>query len=77
MPLTFNIRHLELKNLHLTGSLSVQELELGTADELVQPAGPVIYDLEVEQQEGGILVQGSLRRHRAASPRRAGGRIRG
>jgi uncharacterized metal-binding protein YceD (DUF177 family) len=61
MPLTFNIRHLENKDLHLTGELPSDELELGLQDELIRPGGPLVYDLEVEKiDDGDALVQGSL-----------------
>jgi uncharacterized protein len=61
MPLTFNIRHLENKDLELNGELPSDELELGP-DELIRPAGPLAYDLQVEKiDHGDALVQGELR----------------
>jgi uncharacterized metal-binding protein YceD (DUF177 family) len=60
MPLTFNIRHLEKKNLHLEGELPTEELELDLHDEMMRPADFVSYDLEVERLEGGALVQGEV-----------------
>ena len=57
---TINIRHLEEKPLHLEGELSQEDLALDEADELVHPAGPVRYDLEVEKMDKAILVQGEL-----------------
>ena len=36
-------------------------LELDQVDELVHPAGPVEYDLNVQKMEDGLLVEGSLR----------------
>ena len=60
MPLTFNIRHLEAKELHLAGELPSAELELELHDELVHPAEMLEYDLEIEQIEGAALVQGQL-----------------
>ena len=60
MPLTFNIRHLETKDLHLVGELAPEELELVGLDELIQVKEPVRYDLHITRLEGGIVVQGRL-----------------
>ena len=60
MPLTFNIRHLEAKDLHLEVELPSGELELELHDELVHPTERLEYDLAVEQIEGAVLVQGRL-----------------
>jgi len=60
MPLTFNIRHIENKDLLLAGELAVEELELDLRDELVRPAGPLHYDLKAESLDGAVLVQGKL-----------------
>jgi uncharacterized protein len=60
MPLTFNIRHLEKKDLHLEGELPTAELELDLHDEMVRPGPAVSYDLEVQRLEGGALVQGRV-----------------
>lgn len=60
MPLTFNLRHLEEKNLPLKGELPVAELDLATLDELVHVKGPVFYDLEIQLLEQAILAQGKL-----------------
>jgi uncharacterized protein len=60
MPLTFNIRHLEAKNLFLKGELDSEELELSSIDELVKAPLPLKYDIEVEEMENGILAQGEL-----------------
>ena len=60
MPLTFNIRHIEAKDLHLEGELPCEELELDLHDEVIHPAGALRYDLEVQNIEGAILVQGEL-----------------
>ena len=61
MPLTVNLQHLMKKTVELSGELPAAELELGGLDKLVQPSGPLVHELTVEQMEGGILVQGSLR----------------
>lgn len=60
MPLTFNIRHLEGKDLHLKGQLPSEELNLELHDEMIQPTGMLDYDLQVERLEGAALVQGEL-----------------
>ena len=60
MPLTFNIHHLEAKDLHLEGELPSAELELELHDELIHPAEMLAYDLSVERIEGAALVQGRL-----------------
>ena len=57
--LTFNVRHVELKPLRLTGEITAEELELD-ADELVHPTGPLRYDLTLERLDKGILVRGEL-----------------
>lgn len=60
MPLLFNIRHLETEELHLEGELAAKELDIEFNDEVVHPAGPLKYDLNVQQLEHEILVQGNL-----------------
>ena len=60
MSLTFNLRHLENKNLRLRGDLPADELDLETNDAMLQAREPLNYDLEVQQLDNSILVQGSL-----------------
>jgi uncharacterized metal-binding protein YceD (DUF177 family) len=60
MPLTFNIRHLEKKDLHLEGELPTGELELDLHDEMIGPAETLAYNLEVQNIDGAALVQGEL-----------------
>ena len=60
MPLTFNLRHLERKPLHLTGELPSQELDAEGVDELIELQDPVGYDLHIERMGHDLLVQGSL-----------------
>ncbi len=60
MPVTFNIRHLELDSVQLEGELPLAELELEGIDELVQLDSDLAYEMEVERSGNGILVQGSL-----------------
>ena len=61
MPLLINLRHLERKDAALEGELSAEDLDLVNVDELIHFAQPLEYDLEAEQLDDGILVQGSLR----------------
>jgi uncharacterized metal-binding protein YceD (DUF177 family) len=61
MPLIVNLRHLEEHNLTLGGELPVNELDLETGDEMIQAAGPLQYDIEVQKMEGGLLARGVLR----------------
>jgi uncharacterized protein len=60
MPLSINLRHLEEHGLHLKGDLSVEELDLDLRDELVRAQKPLQYDLEVQQLDRGLLLQGRL-----------------
>src|SRR5258706_5847592 len=61
MPLLINLRHVQKKNLALQGDLPVAELEVESVDELIQFPGPLRYDLEIQEMERGLLVQGSWR----------------
>src|ERR1041384_890940 len=62
MPLLFNVRYLEKQQtLSLAGELSPAELEVESLDELVRTELPLRYDLEVQELDDSILVQGSLR----------------
>jgi uncharacterized metal-binding protein YceD (DUF177 family) len=60
MPVTFNVRHLEAKDLHLEGELPPEELEIEGLDEVIHAKKPLEYDLEVEKMEKAMLVQGRL-----------------
>ena len=61
MPLKFNVRHLEKRDLTLEGELPVAELELEALDELIHTHEPLAYDLQVQKLSEGILVTGSFR----------------
>ena len=61
MALTFNIRHLENKELQLAGQLPLEELELDLNDEVILPSGPLEYDLNAQELDDALLVQGTLR----------------
>lgn len=60
MPITINLRHLEEHNVRLQGQLPVAELDLDPRDEVIRVGPPLDYDLEVQQLEEGLLVQGRL-----------------
>jgi uncharacterized metal-binding protein YceD (DUF177 family) len=60
MPLTFNIRHIENKDLQFDGELPLEELELELHDDMAQPTGPLSYNLVAESLEGAVLVRGEL-----------------
>jgi uncharacterized protein len=60
MPLLINLRHLEHKNLELTGELPAEELDLDQADELIRAPHPLQYELEAQRLENDLLVHGKL-----------------
>ena len=60
MPLTFNLHQLERDTLRMDGELSAADLDLDTKDEVIRVTQPLHYDLELDQMEGGVLVQGTL-----------------
>jgi uncharacterized protein len=59
--LRLNLRNLDKHDLHLRGKLSVEELELESVDEVIHPVEPLMYDIEAQKLEHGILVRGVLR----------------
>ena len=61
MPLKFNIRHLENRDLTFEGELPVAELDVETLDELIHVRDPLKHNLTVHQIEHAVLVFGSLR----------------
>lgn len=60
MGLAVNLRHLEAHSVRLQGELPVVDLDIDPHDEMIELAGPLRYDVEVEKHEGGLLVQGRL-----------------
>jgi hypothetical protein len=44
MPLTFNIRHLDKKDLPIQGELPSEDLELDLRDEVIRPAALLLHD---------------------------------
>jgi uncharacterized protein len=60
MPLLFNIRHLEKKNLELCGEIPAIELDLDGLDECIHVTIPIKHKLQVQLLKDGILVEGWL-----------------
>ena len=60
MPLTFNLRHLDRKNLELAGKLSAEELDLDEVDELIKITEPIRYELVAERLSQSVLIRGQL-----------------
>jgi uncharacterized metal-binding protein YceD (DUF177 family) len=60
MPLTFNICHIENKDLRLEGELPTKELELDLQDDMICPGPEMAYELDVEKIEGAALVRGKV-----------------
>lgn len=61
MPLRVNLRHLEEHELRLEGELPVSDLDLDLHDDMCRADKPLHYDIEVQQLENELLVQGTLR----------------
>jgi uncharacterized protein len=60
MPLLVNLRHLQAHSARLEGELSVEELDVDARDEVIQANQPLQYGFEVQEMEGGLLLQGHL-----------------
>jgi uncharacterized protein len=60
MPVRVNLRHLEEHGVNLDGELPVEELDLDIRDEMLQARRPLKYDVEVEQVEENLLLNGGL-----------------
>lgn len=60
MSLLINLRHLEHKDLSLTGELSPADLEVDGIDELIHAPHPLTYNLEAQRLDKNLLVHGSL-----------------
>jgi len=56
-----NLRHLEDGSVSLDDQMTPEELDVGVEDSLIHVKEPLKYDLEVQQMEDGLLVQGTLR----------------
>jgi uncharacterized protein len=60
MKLTVSLRQLELKEIRLKGTISVEDLGIDVVDEAIKLNQPLLYDLEVSRLQEGILVQGRM-----------------
>jgi uncharacterized metal-binding protein YceD (DUF177 family) len=60
MPLLVNLRHLEEHELQLKGELPAEDLDLGLKDDMCRADKPLQYDLEVQEMEHQLLLQGKL-----------------
>jgi uncharacterized metal-binding protein YceD (DUF177 family) len=60
MPIRVNIRHLVSRDVRLHGELSVAELDIEHADEVIHLRRPLQYDMEVELLEDAVLARGRL-----------------
>jgi|SRR6185437_6323321 len=60
MPLRVNLRHLEEHEIHVKGELPVEELDLDLRDDMCRAEKPLQYNLEVQQMEHELLIQGEL-----------------
>jgi len=56
-----NLRHVEDHTVSLEGELTPEELEIDEKDPLIHVKEPLAYELEVQQMEDALLVQGSLK----------------
>jgi uncharacterized protein len=56
-----NLRHLEDGSVSLDDQMTPEELDVGVEDDLVHVKEPLKYNLEVQEMEDGLLVQGTLR----------------
>jgi len=61
MSLIVNLRHLDEHDVTLRGELPVAELDLDLRDEMIQPASPLRYELEIQLLDRSLLVRGWLR----------------
>jgi uncharacterized metal-binding protein YceD (DUF177 family) len=60
MPLLVNLRHLEEHELSLKGELPVAELDLQLKDDMCRAEKPLRYDLQIQEIENELLVQGEV-----------------
>jgi uncharacterized protein len=60
MPLSINLRHLELHDVRLEGELPVADLDLDIRDETIRTEQPLKYDIEVQKLEESLLLNGHL-----------------
>ena len=60
MRVKVNLRHLETKNVRLSGELTPEELDLAQGDEMAQANETLSYDFEVERKNNTLLLNGKL-----------------
>jgi uncharacterized protein len=60
MKLTVSLRQLEQKEIHLKGSIPVEDMQVDVSDDAIHLNQPMSYDLEVSRLQEGILVQGRV-----------------
>jgi uncharacterized metal-binding protein YceD (DUF177 family) len=58
--LLVNLRHLEEHELNLKGELPVAELDLQLKDDMCRAEKPLRYDLQIQEIENELLVQGEV-----------------
>jgi uncharacterized protein len=58
MPLLINLRHIERKDVILSGEMTAAELDVESADELIHFAAPLEHEFTAQQMDDGILVRG-------------------
>jgi uncharacterized protein len=58
MPLLINLRHIERKDVVLSGEMSATELDIESLDELMRVVSPLEHEFTAQQMEDGILARG-------------------
>ena len=61
MPLLLNLDKIESGSLNLIGEISLLDLEMETLDELIKPDGPLVYNINVKQNDESLILKGSLK----------------
>ena len=61
MSVLIHMEQVEKESLSLKGEISILDLDMETRDELIRPAGPLIYDITAKQDDESIILQGSLK----------------
>jgi uncharacterized protein len=60
MALLVNLRHLDAHNVDLEGELSLESLDVDPHDEAIRLTRPLKYELEIQELDDSLLLQGSL-----------------
>ena len=61
MSVLIHMEQVEKESLSLKGEISILDLDMETRDELIRPAGPLIYDITAKQDNESIILQGSIK----------------